>query len=328
LLSRSPIALAAALLLTALLAPMSVADIPADGGTLALFSFDGDVLDSSGNGRDAVLLGGSFVPTARGQGLRVGPGQPAGISWSAHAAQLAHPYTVEMIVNASDTSSYRKLFSFHDGADAGWYLSGGGFQAYPHPVLGQGTLAPSREHYLAIVSLSPTQVEVYANGVRLGATPAAFTAPPPQAIFFRDDTQTSRSEQLNGIVEALRISSVARTAEEIGRVQCARSDVTQPEVALDAPAAGRAYVLGAETASDLPATLVAGPVTLAASASDDCGIASVEFLVDGVSIGIATSAPYEATWTPPAPGEYLLQVVALDLAGLAADDARAVVALA
>jgi hypothetical protein len=60
---------------------------------------------------------------------------------------------------------------------------------------------------------------IYLDGILLGATPASFAAPPAQAIFFRDDTATSRNEQLRGVVDALRISNSARTGDEINTVQ-------------------------------------------------------------------------------------------------------------
>ena len=46
---------------------------------LAQFEFNGDVTDSSGGGRDAVLLGGEFMPAPWGQGLHVFFGGPTGI---------------------------------------------------------------------------------------------------------------------------------------------------------------------------------------------------------------------------------------------------------
>jgi hypothetical protein len=57
---------------------------------------------------------------------------------------------------------------------------------------------------------------VWIDGVRVGtAIPLTFTAPPPKAIFFRDDSTSAREEWLKGGVEAVRISSKARTEAEI-----------------------------------------------------------------------------------------------------------------
>jgi ELWxxDGT repeat protein len=58
-------------------------------------------------------------------------------------------------------------------------------------------------------------------------------------------------------------------------------DVTAPTVTLTSPAGG-------ET--------VRGTLTIAADASDDTGVARVDFLVDGVAVGSDASAPYSLTW--------------------------------
>ena len=192
---------------------------PIDTNVLALFEFDGDVNDLSGNNRHATLLGGTFAPTPLGQGLRVGPPDPVGISWSTYANLLQHPYTVEFILTPEDTQGWRKLFSFNDLADGGWYYKNQGIQAYPSAVIGTGRIKGNELHYLAFVSTAPDKVDVYFQGTLLGSTNASFTAPPLEAIFFRDERNTGRGEQLSGIIDALRISHVARSSTEIASVQ-------------------------------------------------------------------------------------------------------------
>lgn len=192
---------------------------PEAPGTLALFEFNDNVSDLTDNGRDATLLGGTFVPTDLGRGLQVGKEDPTGIDWSTYANLLEHPYTVEMILTPEGTSSWGKLFSFDDGRDFGWYYRSQGIQAYSNPVVGAGQVLPGERHYIAFVSTAPDAIDIYFQGTFLGSTNASFTAPPIQAIFFRDDSGTGRSEQLQGIVDALRISGVTRTPEEIAFVQ-------------------------------------------------------------------------------------------------------------
>src|SRR5690348_903334 len=41
-----------------------------DANVLALFELNGDLKDTSGNGRDATLIGGTFVPTSWGMGFK------------------------------------------------------------------------------------------------------------------------------------------------------------------------------------------------------------------------------------------------------------------
>jgi hypothetical protein len=75
-----------------------------------------------------------------------------------------------------------------------------------------------------------------------------------------------------------------------------------PSVAVTAPA---------------PGATVSGPVTLAASASDDVGVASVRFAVDGTTVGTDTRSPYSLTWNSAGvtPGGHSVTAVAQDSAG-------------
>jgi hypothetical protein len=79
------------------------------------------------------------------------------------------------------------------------------------------------------------------------------------------------------------------------------NDALAPAVAVTSPAAGA----------------VAGSVTITAAATDDVGVVSVEFLLDGQSIGMDTSAPYDLTWdtATAANGTHGLSAVARDAAG-------------
>lgn len=200
----------------------SIFIFPNDTHTLALFRLNGDVQDASGNGRHATLISGAFTSTPLGQGLQLSghsDGDGQGFHWNAYAHLLVHPYTIEMIVTPEETQSYRKLFSFDDGGDPGWYYRGEGITAYPYERLGEGLALPNERHYLAFVSLDNETIEVYLQGVSIGTTEASFTAPPTHAVFFNDDATTSRLEQLSGVVDEVRLSNVARTAVEIQAVQ-------------------------------------------------------------------------------------------------------------
>jgi hypothetical protein len=81
------------------------------------------------------------------------------------------------------------------------------------------------------------------------------------------------------------------------------ADTTPPTVSITAPANG---------------ATVSGTVTVSANASDNVGVASVQFLVDGVNAGTAlTSAPYTFSWntTAAANGSHALTAKASDAAG-------------
>jgi hypothetical protein len=86
-------------------------------------------------------------------------------------------------------------------------------------------------------------------------------------------------------------------------VNNAVTDTTAPSVSLTAPAAGAALT---------------GSVTLTASASDNIGVASVQFTVDGFAVGSAdSSTPYQATWNTATSsnGSHVIRAVARDAAG-------------
>jgi len=78
-------------------------------------------------------------------------------------------------------------------------------------------------------------------------------------------------------------------------------DGTPPSVSVTAPSAG----------------LVAGTVSLSASASDNVGIDHVDFLVDGNVVGTVNSAPYTFAWNSAtvADGSHAITARAVDLAG-------------
>lgn len=80
------------------------------------------------------------------------------------------------------------------------------------------------------------------------------------------------------------------------------SETNAPVVFFDSPVSGEELVAGQAT-------------NLIAWATDDGSVASIEFFVDGVSVGLDTEAPYRMTWTPTATGTLQLVAVATDNTG-------------
>ncbi len=193
---------------------------PPASGVLAQLELNGDVNDSSGNGRHARLLGGKFVPTPWGQGLELRGSQAVeGIDWSAYASLLREPFSIEMVLTPTATATYAKLFGSRDSTDEGWYYRSQGISIYPESLLvGRGAMRPNERHYLAFVSSGPGQMDVYFQGEKISAAPVTFRRA-SHALFFVDDIQTGRGERIYGVVEALRISGVSRSPAEIAEVQ-------------------------------------------------------------------------------------------------------------
>src|SRR3989475_103200 len=81
------------------------------------------------------------------------------------------------------------------------------------------------------------------------------------------------------------------------------NDTTPPTVSITSPASG---------------TIVAGTISVMASASDNVGVAGVQFLLDGLNTGAeVTAAPYSVSWdtTTASNGPHALTAVAHDAAG-------------
>jgi hypothetical protein len=115
-------------------------------------------------------------------------------------------------------------------------------------------------------------------------------------------------DYFRGRIDEVRIYNRALSVSEIVDVMSqpltagATGDVTGPVVSLTTPFAGP----------------VKGMVALAASASDEGGLASVEFLVDGAAYGPALrSEPYQSNWhsRSATPGSHELRARATDFAG-------------
>jgi glucose/arabinose dehydrogenase/PKD repeat protein len=66
-----------------------------------------------------------------------------------------------------------------------------------------------------------------------------------------------------------------------------------------------------------PGSTVSGLVTVSATATDNVGVAEVDFLVDGVSVGVDTTAPYSVSWnsTTTSNGPHNLSARARDVSG-------------
>jgi Bacterial Ig domain len=80
-------------------------------------------------------------------------------------------------------------------------------------------------------------------------------------------------------------------------------DTSPPAASITAPAAG---------------SVVSGSVNVSAAATDNVGVAGVQFLLDGANLGAEdTSAPYSTTWdtTTASNGMHTLQARARDTSG-------------
>lgn len=125
---------------------------------------------------------------------------------------------------------------------------------------------------------------------------------------------TTMAPEGTSIVEAVAYDAAGNNS--LRQVQVTvRNDTTPPTVALTSPQAG--------------ATL-SGVVTLSADATDNRGVARVEFLVDGAVVGTDTTSPYSYDWssTGVANGTHSLTARAWDLGSLSSTTAEVTVQVA
>ncbi|HMF95572.1 MAG TPA: Ig-like domain-containing protein [Vicinamibacterales bacterium] len=127
-----------------------------------------------------------------------------------------------------------------------------------------------------------------------------------------EDTATPYSTAWNTATAANGVHSLtARARDGAGNVTTSAAvtvtvsnDVTAPTVSMTAPAAG--------------ATVTGTAVTVSATASDNVGVAGVQFLLDGAAVGAeVTAAPYQIAWnsTSASNGSHTLSARARDAAG-------------
>lgn len=123
---------------------------------------------------------------------------------------------------------------------------------------------------------------------------------------------TGTVEAPGSLLNVAEVSSVSRDPDLQNNAALATILVRNlpPLVSLVSPVAGTTL------------TLPPGWMQLEAEASDaDSGVAQVEFLANGQSVGRETNAPFVLPWVAPAVGNYQLQAVALDWHGAATTSA-------
>jgi hypothetical protein len=147
-------------------------------------------------------------------------------------------------------------------------------------------------------NVAVTSVQFTVDGTNIGAPDTSA----PWSVAW--DTRTAG----NGarILRAIARDAAGNTGSSDGRtvtVNNTSSDTVLPTVSLSSPASG---------------ATVSGQITIAASASDNVGVAGVQFLVNGTAAGAEdTSAPYSITWatTSVTNGPLQIAAVARDAAG-------------
>ena len=121
----------------------------------------------------------------------------------------------------------------------------------------------------------------------------------PYATTWNTGSMKNGSHQVSAVVR----DAAGNQSTSTISINVANSDSTAPQAAITAPANG---------------ATVSGMVAVSATATDNIGVAGVQFYVDGAALGQeSTSAPYSISWNAAAaaPGTHQLSAVARDAAG-------------
>ena len=151
-------------------------------------------------------------------------------------------------------------------------------------------------------------VRLYINGTLVNSVAAGGNLP-VSAGPLRIGGNSIWGEYVHGAIDEVRIYNRALNAEEIQADMntpvggTPLPDTTVPSVSVSAPVAG---------------STVAGTTTVTAAASDNVGVAGVQFLLDGAPLGAEdVTAPYSVSWntTSVTDGQHVLSARARDAAG-------------
>jgi alpha-mannosidase len=172
-------------------------------------------------------------------------------------------------------------------------------------ALSTTSVATGQFYHVACV-WNGTTLQIYVNGSSQASTtqtivPAAVSAPLYIGQF------GGNVDRLSGVIDEVRIYSRALTSTEIASDMNTAiekpPDTTKPAASITSPAAG---------------ATVSNTVTVSATASDNVGVAGVQFTLDGASLGSEDiSSPYSVSWDTRVSqnGAHVLSAVVRDAAG-------------
>ena len=294
-------------------------------GLVAAYSFDEGTgttaNDSSGQTNTAILNNGvAWVSGKNGKAASFdGVNDYITIPNSASTNISGNAITLSMWINPQPLASGNsvvigKLWNTTQSSpfyQYGLELGGGnrtdfyvGTASGPRVALAGTTLPFNQWSYLAI-TFDGAQVRTYVNGtlVNTQALSATITA---RGNPMNIGADASTAQFYKGMLDDLRIYNRVLTQAQV------QSDMTTP---VGGPAVGSPQVL-----IDFPASgaQVGGIVNVTADASDDTGVASVQFYVDGVATGSPdTTDPYALAWDTRtvSNGAHTLTALATDVDG-------------
>jgi alpha-mannosidase len=297
---------------------------PAPLGSIGLYPFSEGVGDTtadvSGNRNDGAVTAAAWDTGKYGRGLRFN-GSTSFVSVpDSGSLDIGSTGTVEAWVRldaldrwhgivAKGSSNSEDAHNYALEVNAGNRVEcviGNG--ASSNVVRSESTLAAGKLYHLACV-WTGSQLQLYVDGA-LDASRFQSLTPLGNGAPLSIGQFGGGTDRANGLIDEVRLSNEARSQAQLQAdmnepitAPPVVSDTTVPAVALTSPAEG---------------AVVSGTVAVSAQASDDVGVAGVQFLLDGSNLGAEdTVVPYAVQWdSRSAPnGSHVLSAVARDPAG-------------
>ena len=264
-------------------------------------SFGTTVNDVSGNGNTATLQNGPTWASGKyGGGLQFDGVNDYLTALNSPSLNLSgNAMTLSMWINPSGGGGDQVPFAkFWSGTMSSPYyqygveLNGG---TTPHMYFGTAgglvgasmgsPLAVGQWSHLAIV-FDGSQVSFYVNGILVSSTPLAASITARDSLL-QMGADANLSQSFKGSLDDVRVYNRAESQSEVTRdmntpLTAPASDPTAPSVAITSPTNDE---------------VVSGNRTVTADATDDVGVAGVQFYLDGNPLGPEdTTAPYAANW--------------------------------
>jgi len=314
------IALAMAALLSA---PVAFAQ---SSGLVAAYSFDEGAgttaADKSGNGNNGTLINGATWSTTSKFGAAAsfdGTNDRIDVIDS-NSLDLTSGMTLEAWVRPTANSSYRTVVlkevsgelayslyaadSDHGARSSGWVR----VASASHYADGTNTLPLNVYSHIA-VTYNGSALVFYVNGVATRSTAVTGNIQ-ISSMPLRIGGNTIWGEYFQGQIDEVRVYNRALSQSEIQIDMVTpvggsggTADTTAPTIALTAPSNG---------------ATVSGTATLSANATDNVGVAGVQFRVDGVNVGAEDGvSPYSVPWNTVgvSAGSHSITALARDAAG-------------
>jgi hypothetical protein len=267
---------------------------------VAAFAFDegsgATVTDVSGKGNNGTITGATWGSAGKyGKALLFNGTSNWVTVADANTLDLTTGMTIEAWVNPSILSGWRQvilkeatnvlaygLYAHNNAPHPATTIQVGGLD---REAAGTAALPLNTWTHLA-ATFDGSTLRLYVNATQvqsLAISGSLLTSAGPLRI----GGNAIWGEYFGGLIDEVRVHNVALTQTQIQTDMNSAvgpvlpPDTTPPTVSLTSPAAGP----------------VAGTLTVAANASDAGGVASVEFRVNGASLGAPdTTAPYQAFW--------------------------------